>query len=66
MENELREISERYELAANQLRLMQVEREMEQEKAEQLNREYRQLHDEYTKLQTEYNEWIELIEQDQT
>lgn len=39
---------------------------MEQEKAEQLNTEYRQLHDEYTKLQTEYNEWIELIEQDQT
>lgn len=50
----------------HQYRLLQAEHEIQLEKTGKLEEEYRLLKDEYSKLQTEYNEWIELIEQDQS
>lgn len=65
LQTQLTEIGERYELTAHQLRLLEVEREIEREKMDSVVAELKQLQEEYAKLQTEYNEWIELIEQDQ-
>ncbi|MNP86092.1 hypothetical protein D3C76_1861290 [compost metagenome] len=51
---------------SHEYRLLQLQREAELENIQKQEEEYRRLKEDYAKLQTEYNEWIELIEQDQT
>ncbi|MED4957332.1 hypothetical protein P9747_21760, partial [Paenibacillus macerans] len=63
---ELRQISEHYEIISHEYRLLKVEREAERETFERREEEHRRLQEDYAKLQTEFNEWIELIEQDQS
>ncbi|MNR36019.1 hypothetical protein D3C85_1539070 [compost metagenome] len=53
-------------MISHEYRLMQTEREMERERIQKIQEEHAKLKEEYAKLQMEYNEWIELIEQDQT
>ncbi len=62
-EQQLREMSDSYEVVSHEYRLLQTAREMEREGIEKTKEEYDRLKDDYTKLQTEFNEWIELIEQ---
>ncbi|MNR03084.1 Chromosome partition protein Smc [compost metagenome] len=63
---QLEEIGGQFELISHEYRLMQTEREMERERIQKIQEEHAKLKEEYAKLQMEYNEWIELIEQDQT